>query len=58
MPAQAQKGGGGIDLPILNPGTRIGVDGQHHVSALLLGKETLCPLHRRLGGHQGQSGLV
>jgi hypothetical protein len=38
MPAQAQKGGRGIGLPILDPGTTMGVDGQLHVSALLRGK--------------------
>ena len=39
MSLQAQKGGGGIGLPILHPGTRMRVDGQHHVSALPGGKK-------------------
>jgi hypothetical protein len=36
----------------------MGVGGQRHAPATLPTGKTQCPLYRRLGGHQGQSGRL
>ena len=62
FPIQATKAlraGRGIALPILRPRHwRWGVGGQHHAPAALSPGKTRYPLHRRLGGPQGQSERV
>jgi hypothetical protein len=56
-PEQAQRVDRGIALNFRDLGTRMGC-GKHHAPAALPLGNTRCPLYRRLGGSQGQSGRV
>jgi hypothetical protein len=55
---QAQRGGIGIALPILDHGAITGVGGKGHEPAALPPGKRPDTLYRKLGGNSGRSGWV